>query len=141
MSNAKVPHEKFIPNFLNVMRAFRNQYRPTEMINLSVSQLEILIYIFNKKQAAMKELADFLGIKPPSVTVLIDNLEEQGFLGRCQDKKDHRFTHLVLTKKGRDILAKTKEYRKKIAKKLLSNLTIEEQNKLFSLLHKMIKNN
>ena len=141
MPNITVPHNKFISTFLNVTRKFRNQCRPTEIINLSVSQLEILIYIFNKQRVAMKELADFLGIKPPSVTVLVDNLERQGFLGRCHDKKDHRFTHLVLTKKGRDILAKSKKNRDKIAKKLLSNLTIKEQNTLFALLHKMIKNN
>lgn len=89
----------------------------------------------------MKELAIFLGIKPPSVTVLVDNLEGQGFLARSQDKKDHRLIHLVLTKKGRDILVKSKKNRDKIAKKLLSNLTTKEQNTLFSLLHKMINNN
>lgn len=134
-------HNKFISTFLNVTRTFRNQCRSTEMINLSVSQLEILIYIFNKQRVTMKELAIFLGIKPPSVTVLVDNLEGQGFLARSQDKKDHRLIHLVLTKKGRDILVKSKKNRDKIAKKLLSNLTTKEQNTLFSLLHKMINNN
>jgi len=55
--------------------------------------------------ATVSELAEFLQEKPHSVVGLIERAAQNGLVRRISDKADRRVVNVMLTAKGRDILA------------------------------------
>lgn len=51
---------------------------------------------------SMRELADTLGIDPPNATMLVDDLESQGFVRRRPHPTDRRVKVVEVTRKGSD---------------------------------------
>lgn len=68
------------------------------------TQMLLLLYLEKKSEQRdvfPKELAQFFQIRSSSITHLLNNLEETGYLRRLQLKKDRRLKRLVLTPKGK----------------------------------------
>jgi DNA-binding MarR family transcriptional regulator len=106
--------------------------------NFSFLQFITLRYIKEKKPL-MKELADFLAIKAPSATSLINTLSEADLVNRLAEAKDRRVVRIAVTKKGEKSLEK---WQKKIAgnmRKRLEKLNKSEQESLAGILTKLTK--
>jgi len=56
----------------------------------------------------MGELKDRLGVTGRSITSLVDGLEDEGLLRRCDDPGDRRSIRLEITAKGREHLGEIK---------------------------------
>lgn len=56
--------------------------------------------------ATVSELAEFLQERPHSVLGLIERAVENGLVRRAQDKGDRRVVNVMLTARGKDILAR-----------------------------------
>jgi DNA-binding MarR family transcriptional regulator len=89
-------------------------------------------------RAVPSELADDLGLAPPSVTARIDALVARGYVRRTPSQADRRRVDIELTEQGRaawlgamDILGH-EEYR------LLGTLTAEERRTLSDLLRRVM---
>jgi DNA-binding MarR family transcriptional regulator len=54
-----------------------------------------------RQPMSMRELADMLGIDPPNATVLVDDLEAQGYVRRRPHATDRRFKVVEATRKGK----------------------------------------
>jgi MarR family transcriptional regulator, organic hydroperoxide resistance regulator len=109
------------------------------LANLSPTQLEVMRFIDEKKQAAMKKVAEFLAITPPSATVLVEHLAKMNLISRNENKNDRRAVFLTLTPKGKKMLRLIIKNRHKRFKQLLLNLNHEEQLSLLNILRKMFK--
>ncbi|MDD2981393.1 MAG: MarR family transcriptional regulator [Hespellia sp.] len=53
-----------------------------------------------KGTLSQRELADFLRIKPPSVTAAVKKLEAESYVRRVRDENDQRIMRICLTEKG-----------------------------------------
>ena len=60
----------------------------------------ILMALYKKKQMTMKEIAEDIRRKQPTVTVLIDKLLKLGYVEKRKDAEDSRSSIIQLTKKG-----------------------------------------
>ena len=58
------------------------------------------------EEYSQKEIAQILGVKPPTVTVSIQRLEKMGMVCRKQDEHDKRITRIRLTDKGNEVIQK-----------------------------------
>ena len=105
--------------------------------NSGITYLQIMLFISENPKPLMKDVADFLGITPPSATVLIDNLVKKGQIKRISDRKDRRAVRLILTPKGEKILNEKFKKMTKRTKKILRKLTSEERKNLISILEKV----
>ena len=56
-----------------------------------------------KRPMSMRELAAALGIDPPNATVVIDDLESQGFVRRRPHPTDRRAKLVEATRKGKEL--------------------------------------
>jgi DNA-binding MarR family transcriptional regulator len=54
-----------------------------------------------RRPMSMRELADMLGIDPPNATVLVDDLEAQGYVRRQPHPTDRRAKLVEATRKGK----------------------------------------
>ncbi len=66
------------------------QIRKQGFAELSVPQLHMLMTIRKGKDVHVSELADLLGVSPPSVSAMVDRLVEKGIILREHSKKDRR---------------------------------------------------
>lgn len=105
---------------------------------LSVVQLQALSFIYKTKNPLMHEVADFLAVRPPSATSLVNTLIRHALVARTFDKRDRRVVRLHLTALGTRLLntryqAVTSAFTQKI--KILSKA---EQATFARLLHSIV---
>ena len=105
--------------------------------NCSFLHMITLRYI-QEKSPLMKEVADFLGITPPSATSLVNNLSADGFISREADKNDRRIVRIVITKKGHAYLDKSKKIVSAPMRESLMNLSDKEQREFEKILKKIV---
>jgi len=70
---------------------------------LSVSQFRLLDRLAGGR-AAGRGLAEWLVVKPPSITALVDGLVQRGLVDRGVDPSDRRRVNHALTAEGRTLL-------------------------------------
>ncbi len=86
------------------------------------------------------ELAEKLGVRPPTVTKTINRLSEQGFVDRRASTTDARQSHVFLTETGRSALSAIKRAVRKTEQNLLSGLTKKDRKRLRKLLGQLEAN-
>jgi len=142
MRCSKCTKEELSLKFFNTLKVFRKNFNnQDDLYHLTVGQIAALHFIKSKKQVPMKQVADFLGITPPSATSLINNLVLNDILERSYDKNDRRIILLSLTVKGSEIFEKAHKERIKIFEKLMSKLSLEEKNTFLNILQKIQDSN
>ena len=112
--------------------------------NITRSQMGILIYIqvaeCKNIEANQVDIEKEFNLKNPTVTGLINRLEEKGYIKRVRSDKDKRYNKLELTESGREILNKGKRKAQENEEKLLKILTEDEIKELKRILTKIVNN-
>ena len=112
--------------------------------NITRSQMGILIYIqvaeCKNIEANQVDVEKEFNLKNPTVTGLINRLEEKGYIKRVRSDKDKRYNKLELTESGREILNKGKRKAQENEEKLLKILTDDEIKELKRILTKIVNN-
>ncbi|NLW45008.1 MAG: MarR family transcriptional regulator [Syntrophomonadaceae bacterium] len=80
-----------------------------EEYGISVPQSFILFALLEEDGSTLKEIGTKAQIDSSSMTVLVDKLENEGFLERKLDSQDRRAIRVFLTPKGRDLAEKVLE--------------------------------
>ena len=112
--------------------------------NITRSQMGILIYIqvaeCKNIEANQVDSEIEFNLKNPTVTGIINRLEEKGYIKRVRSDKDKRYNKLELTESGREILNKGKRKAQENEEKLLKILTDDEIKELKRILTKIVNN-
>lgn len=108
--------------------------------DLHPGQVGMLFLIRKKGTLSQKELANFLHLTPPTMTVAIQKLEKNEYITRKPDEKDQRIMRLGITKKGNDTLKQIEGLSAHIDSTLFRNMTIEERIVLRRLLNQVRDN-
>jgi len=127
--------------YLAVMRDFGRMYTQRilegsrESSNLlKLSRIKALYAFRDQDSSTMSELAENIGAKLPSMTMMIDNLTEEGLVERARDEQDRRKVIVRLTDKGRQLRQEFLQQRKLIAEQLFAKISREEEQELMRLL-------
>src|SRR4051812_46097747 len=70
---------------------------------LHVGQEMVLSHLWTQNGLTPSELADRLGVEPPTVTNMLSRMEKAGLLKRYRDPQDARCTRVHLTEKGQEL--------------------------------------
>jgi DNA-binding MarR family transcriptional regulator len=107
-------------------------------LNLSPSHLRVLHLLAPTNTWAMKDLAEQLGLTPPSLTAITRRLVQTGLVQRQTHPDDSRISLLSLTEAGRALHEQL--YAEHLARmeQLLAGLTAEEQRLFLDLLDRAI---
>jgi len=101
---------------------------------LKLSRIKALYAFRDQDSSTMSALAENIGAKLPSMTMMIDNLAEEGLVERARDDKDRRKVIVRLTEKGQSVREEFLEQRKQIAQEMFSKLSKKDEQELMSLL-------
>ncbi len=102
--------------------------------DISLGQLHILMLLHDCQAASVSRLAELLGISMPSVSSVVDRLEESGLARRQRDEADRRVVHVVLSPKGREVAAEASGFRRRAARGLLRKFSAQELEALLTVL-------
>ncbi|MEW6595181.1 MAG: MarR family transcriptional regulator [Thermodesulfobacteriota bacterium] len=106
---------------------------------LSPAQMHAIEIIGQEKSLRMKELAEHLGVTTGSLTVMVDRLEQNGFLERRPHESDRRSFLVALTDKGKKHFKKHHHYHLKLTADVLAALEPAEQQRFGEALALIVK--
>ncbi|MEO8193059.1 MAG: MarR family transcriptional regulator [Gemmatimonadales bacterium] len=86
---------------IHLLRSVR---RVDDETGLSAPRLSVLSVLVFAGPRTLGELAAAEQVKPPTMTKLVNALEEDGYVARKSDRSDGRITIITATKKGERIM-------------------------------------
>jgi DNA-binding MarR family transcriptional regulator len=88
-----------------LMEAFQQEQRGLfRDAKLTLVQFFVLRWLTKDEEANMSKLAGLLGVRPQTVTPIVDSLEKAGWVRRVRSTADRRESLLQLTAKGKRLL-------------------------------------
>ena len=109
-------------------------------LEIHPGQLPVLINISRQEGISLRELADTIHIKPPTVTVTIQRLEKAGLVYKKADASDQRISRIYLTEKGKNIQRELDNLFNENERILTKGFSGEEQQLLREFLRRMTEN-
>lgn len=109
-------------------------------MNIHSGQCGLLLALKNNNGLPQKKLAEKLGVKPPSITVMLKKIEAEGYIIKKQDEKDQRITRIFITPEGEKIADHTKKTLDILGKEIFAGIEEEELMFLRRLLLQMKDN-
>ena len=100
----------------------------------------ILMKLSREDGITQCELVKDSRMTPPTISVALKSLEQEGLVERCGDEDDMRATRVYLTEKGREVDRKNRERIRCVDAIMMSGLSEEEQKALMEILLKMREN-
>jgi DNA-binding MarR family transcriptional regulator len=91
------------PVLMRLARSLR-QVREDDSLDLQSNQLSAMAVLLNDGDMLMGELAAAEKVQPPSMTRIVNGLEQRGFVARRPDPRDGRQCLVTLTPAGREVL-------------------------------------
>lgn len=111
-----------------------------EMLNLKPNQAGILFILDLAGRLSQKEIAQKMGITPPSMTVALRKLEKTGYILKEADENDQRITRIRLSEKGEDCVKELRQVLEDMDEQLHQGMSAEERLLLRRLLIEMRRN-
>jgi DNA-binding MarR family transcriptional regulator len=93
---------------------------------LSPARLSALSVIVFGGSCTLGELAAAEGVRPPTMTKLVQALESDGFVSRAQDHQDARSIRIRATARGKKIMLAGRRRRLEVFEQLLGRTDSEE---------------
>jgi DNA-binding MarR family transcriptional regulator len=116
------------PSVLRLARRLR-QMRD-DSVELNSNQLSAMSVLLNSGDLSMGELASQEKVQPPSMTRIVNGLEERGFVARQPHVIDKRQSVVSLTDSGRQVLLANRRRRDQWLAKRIAELEPEEREVL-----------
>ena len=137
-------HKDDVPVFVILHRLIHmskyQAFKRLDDFDLKPSQAGILFVLSCNGKLSQRELAEKIGITPPSMTVALRKMENRGYIKKEPDEKDQRIIRILLTEKGEDCVEDIRAVVDKMEAVLYRNMTQEEKMLLRRLLLQMQEN-
>ena len=126
-------------------RMISNKFREVadknlQKYNLTAAQLEILLYLKSSEEEEIhhRQIETWFRLKNPTVTGLLNRLEEKEFSVRRMNPADRRYRVIELTDKGEQLLGEMWEEAKMAENRIFGSLSQEELDQLSGLLDRIL---
>lgn len=124
-----------------ISRMFSNTMRENaEAQDLHGSHREILFHLSHKDGRTQLEIANLIHLKPPTVSVALGKLEDEGYVTRKADTMDARCTRVYLTDKGKSVHEKAHEVIRTLEQDAVKGFSEDEIKQLAVLLFRLREN-
>ena len=104
---------RYLRNQLNEKKLYRGDPR-------------LLMYVYFHDGRKQAEIAKGLCVKPASLTVMLQRMEQAGLVNRKSDEQDQRVQRVYITELGRETSKKTVELFQKAVKGFFEGVSEEE---------------
>jgi DNA-binding MarR family transcriptional regulator len=117
------------------------QKRSTEeLLGITLRQLMLLSYLrWSRVPALQQQLCEYLWMDPNNCVLLLNELEEKGYVERRRDAADRRRHVVDITDEGLRALEQAERAQETIGEQLFAGLSDEERATLRSLLSQALE--
>lgn len=105
---------------------------------ISPAQMTLLDKIFEHPGCGVQDIADYLDISPPTVSVGVSKLEESGMVERKPNPNDARSVQFYPTEQGEGLREKFHKSRLRKFRRLMAGLNSQEQEVFLQLLERAL---
>jgi len=109
-----------------------------ERLGIKLRQLMLLSYLRAGAPALQQQLCESLWLDPNNCVLLLNEMEETGYVERRRDPADRRRHVVDITNEGRIALERAERAQETIGDELMSALSDEERATLRSLLSRVV---
>jgi DNA-binding MarR family transcriptional regulator len=109
-------------------------------VGLHPGQEMVLIELWESDGLRGGELAERLGVEPPTVTKMLRRLERCGLVERCQDPQDARSFRAYLTDEGRSLEGPVTRIWETVEERTIAGMSVGERRNFRRLLMKVRAN-
>lgn len=140
-TNQMRKHEESLPlKLLQAREAAMRFFRPVlQEIPLTEQQWRVIRVLAEHKELESKQLADLCCILSPSLTGIINRLEQQGYIKRRRSSDDQRRILISLTIKAKEMFEITAPILEARYQLITQQFTEQNLVELISLLNKLCK--
>lgn len=128
--------ERFDKSMLALKQNLGQQFISRVQIGLTPGQVFMLHFIRKIGSCSVSTIAEKMEVAPSAITVMLDRLENNGFVCRKRDQADRRVVIIEITEAGEEKLNYVLEKRKKILQHCFTQM---EPHQLVSLIQSMEK--
>ena len=111
---------ELLVDFFNIFHAWEEEAVNNLKTKLSILEVHTIEALGRRPPLKMRKLAEIMEISTPSVTAVVDKLEEKGFARRQTTPTDRRVFLIELTKKGFELFEKHTDQHKNMADRVLA---------------------
>lgn len=108
-----------------------------EALNLRPAEYSVLMLLLSNGPLMPKQLAQSLVLPAPSLTMLIDRLQQRGLVTRVRSDTDRRSQKVLLTADGEALARQAEQASRSMHADIDARLTAGERLMLFELLRKI----
>jgi DNA-binding MarR family transcriptional regulator len=135
-SDVNLTSEKLLKALMNLKKLNWNK---SPIIGLTPGEIRTLFTLKhmdlnNPYGSKVSEISHIMRVAPPTVTLMISNMEAKGYVKRIEDKNDRRAVRITLTKEGNDSVTFAKDAFFKTINNLVEYLGEDNSLKLAELL-------
>ena len=126
-----------------IRRKLDTTFSSPEFDGLTGAQNAMMGYIMDHEETQdifQKDIEEEFNIRRSSATVMLQGLEQRGYIRRTQTEKDARLKKIELTDKARKLQKRVRSEIDQFHKQLEKNLSKEEKEEFFRLLDKIKSN-
>ena len=138
MKNNLITDDMLTPPMLigRIARVHRNALRSRESdpIMSQNSKRTLLFCLSREEGITQLELAKAAGLKPPTVSIALRNLEDDGYIIRKTDEDDMRAVRVYLSDKGHELERNNIERLQALDSEMMKGFTPEETEQLLKML-------
>jgi DNA-binding MarR family transcriptional regulator len=129
MKVSEANKEKFFSAMYNLVRATKNEAEHCGELCGGLSEKEIIIVLFVglNQNVKMSDIADNIEAPMSTLTSIVDKLVEKGYLTRDHSGQDRRVINVSLAAGGKAAYKTVLNEKKKVADKILSQLSEKDQ--------------
>lgn len=132
----KLKNQLCFPLYACSKEVVRKYHPYLEQIGLTYTQYIVMMVLWEKQEATVKELGDELYLDSGTLTPLLKKMETQGFLLRTRSAVDERSVIVSLTKKGYQLRDQAVDIPGKVGSCI--PLSEDEAKTLYRLLYKVL---
>ncbi|MBV9338740.1 MAG: winged helix-turn-helix transcriptional regulator [Solirubrobacterales bacterium] len=110
-----------------------------ELMGIKLRQLMLLSYLRGGTPALQQQLCEALWLDPNNCVLLLNELEDMGFVERRRDPADRRRHVVVLTDEGRAALERAEQAQESLGEEMFAALSEEERGTLRLLLDRVLE--
>ncbi len=137
-----MPSPKSIGKMVSVIHRYGHSYFDHEFSDLDIGHgpRNFLAALFCREGMTQDELSEFLMMDKTTTARAVKQLVQAGYVTRRRDEDDHRYYHLYLTDKARDLAPRIWDARSKWTEVLSRGFTEEEKELIYTFLERAADN-
>ncbi|MCM8757475.1 MAG: MarR family transcriptional regulator [Candidatus Omnitrophica bacterium] len=139
---SEISLSKFVNKISQIMPAIAREFmrRQTKDLyknELTFSQFMVLNLLNLEGKKKMKDLADSLKVTTANMTGMVERLIRQKLVQRLFDPKDRRVIYVDLSPKGKMLIDRIEQNRRRILMKVFANLSESDRQQYLKILSKI----